>query len=513
MKLVLFAAGVFALFVAGLDHSPVYLAHDEVLNALNAHALATTAHDPNGRLLPLYIHIGGDYWAQPIVTYVTALVLLAFPLSEFAIRLPSVVVGVTSVVLIYAVARRLFERRLLAWIAAMLLATTPAHFLHSRLAVDHLYPVPFVLAWLWCLLAFLEHGRLRVLFAGGLVLGVGFYTYLASVVMMPVYVLLTLVTAVRAGRGGARATGVLLAGFLLPLLLLVPWLLAHPEQFGQQARMYSLYDPSRLNILQGARELASYTSLTARSEAFYDSFNPSILFFSGGSSLINGTRQAGVFLFPVALFLPVGLYHMVTRGLRPAWLILLLGFVSAPLAGSLVAEVAVNRMLVMLPFAVLIATLGVESLLSGGKRSRSVGVAALLVVPLQFAVFHRDYMGEYRVRSSVWFERNIRGALETMLEHDLRAVTPAVHLNLDEVPWVDAYWKFYVIKHGRESLWRRTIVFRGREVEPAGMPEGSLVLANAEGPMTDWLEASNALRRAYVIREPNDHPSFVVFVR
>ena len=32
--------------------------------------------------------------------------------------------------------------------AALLLALTPAHFIHSRFALDYLYPVPFTLAWL-----------------------------------------------------------------------------------------------------------------------------------------------------------------------------------------------------------------------------------------------------------------------------------------------------------------------------------------------------------------------------
>ena len=35
------------VYGAGLDRSPAYLVHDEVVYAINAHAIATTLHDIN----------------------------------------------------------------------------------------------------------------------------------------------------------------------------------------------------------------------------------------------------------------------------------------------------------------------------------------------------------------------------------------------------------------------------------------------------------------------------------
>ena len=52
--------------------------------------------------------------------------------------------------------------------------------------------MPFVLAWLLCLLAFLEHPRSRTLFAATSFLGVGIYSYIASTIMMPFYLAMTL---------------------------------------------------------------------------------------------------------------------------------------------------------------------------------------------------------------------------------------------------------------------------------------------------------------------------------
>ena len=41
-----------------------------------------------------------------------------------------------------------------------------------------------------CLLIYLERRQLKWLFIAGLILGFGFYSYIASVVMMPLYLLL-----------------------------------------------------------------------------------------------------------------------------------------------------------------------------------------------------------------------------------------------------------------------------------------------------------------------------------
>src|SRR5207249_4527654 len=123
---------------------------------------------------------------------------------------------------------------------------TPAHFIMSRLAENYLYPLAFILGWLLCLLpAEGTPGRWR-LFAGGLLLGAGIYTYLGALVMMPVCVLVTCASLLAFGRDdalvGCLATVV---GFGLMLVPLVVWLLAHPDAFGTLAGRYELYDPSR----------------------------------------------------------------------------------------------------------------------------------------------------------------------------------------------------------------------------------------------------------------------------
>ena len=143
-----------AIYAWRLGSAPVYLAHDEVVFALNAQSIAATGRGMEGGWLPLSFHVAGNYWATPVNIYLTALFLKVLPISETSIRLPGVLIGLVDVVLMYFVARRLFGREVLAIVAAVLLTLTPSHMIHSRLGVDHLYPVPFVLGWLLLLLSF-----------------------------------------------------------------------------------------------------------------------------------------------------------------------------------------------------------------------------------------------------------------------------------------------------------------------------------------------------------------------
>jgi 4-amino-4-deoxy-L-arabinose transferase-like glycosyltransferase len=146
------------LYATRLEYAPIYLHHDEVLNAVNAADIAATGRDASGRFFPLYFHVGGNYWATPIVAYTTAVALIVAPLSEVTIRMVSVIVGLIDIVLVFAIARSMFRRSSAAAVAAVLLALTPAHFIHSRVAFDQIYQVVFVLAWLWCLARFFETG-------------------------------------------------------------------------------------------------------------------------------------------------------------------------------------------------------------------------------------------------------------------------------------------------------------------------------------------------------------------
>jgi len=579
---VVLLAAAAVLYARRLGDAPVYMSPDEVIIAVDAHAVATTGRDVHGAAMPLYfkIQMSGEErqgWFMPVIFYATAIVLKVLPLSEMSARLSSVFVGLTDIVLVFFVVRRLYRRDWLALASAGMLALTPAHFILSRYALDYLYPAPFLLGWLLCVLTYLETGRLRTLFVATLLLGAGFYSYIAAVLMAPAYLLFTAALLFHA-RKPARHYAVAAAGFALPLLMLVPWLVAHPTAFADTAGRYELYDTGHMDALQGLRSFLSYNNIEERAGIYWSFLNPSFLFFTGDAQMPFSTRAVGVFLLPAAVLMVAGFCAAIRRP-TPAHLVILLGFVTAPLAAVLVPEnSAIIRAAAMLPFGVLLAAMGVEALWTApapgrvrnvlmpagiavlvaglayggwsliGHRhltsstgpviaaglalcviafasdaasiAKIVAVCLLAAMPLQFAGFSRDYFTDYRRRSSTWLGGNLRGALVDLMDRETRDSAPFIYFARLRSTAGDADTR----NRWLQTYWtfyltkhgRGDLLSRTRAFDASSVgavPRRSLILGNIGDPTIDRLVAAGELRRVATIADEDGARFYTILQR
>ena len=317
-------------------------------------------------------------WWQPVLIYLIAAVLRFAPLSEWSVRLPIATLAILNVALMFAVARRLFSNIWYPVLAASMLALTPAHLIFGRMATDYFCPIPFALVWLLCLLRCVQTDRAWLPAATGLVLGVGLYSYIASWMVMPFYL------AVTHGmlwlfRKPLRAHVELAIGFAVPLLALIPWIWLHPDMPRDTFRAYAVN--TSLN-------------LTERVALYWDYFNPSYLFFSGGSDLMWATRRAGIFVLAAAVLLPCGIWSIRRRNASPIRAVLLVGFFFAPvpimLALPEAPRYATARDLLAVPFGVLISVAGVEWLVAERDVTRAGAVRHELIGRVGPAVAPRN---------------------------------------------------------------------------------------------------------------------------
>ena len=485
------------VYGAGLDRSPAYLVHDEVVYAINAHAIATTLRDINGQFLPLSFHVAGGFFATPVNIYVTALFLKFLPLSEVTTRVPSVVIGLLNIALLFGIAKRLFTESWLAVLAAAVFALTPAHFIHSRLGTDHEYAVTAVLAWALCVVGHDLLSTRRLMLAGA-ILGAGVYTYLGALITMPVCVAITWAALWRKGERSAAPFAAVAGGFALMLVPFLAWHLSHPSQYLDQMKMYSL----------GETQSTQPIGLGDRVAAYWDYFKPSFRFFAGDTGLINGTRYTGVFLLPLLVLLPVGLATLSGRLQSPSILLVALCLLTAPLAAAVVGEpYRINRALMMLPFVALVAGMGVEALWAARARWCRVAVVLLLILmPLQFAGFYRDYFGDDRLRSAKWLEYNIGGGMEELIRQQPSSGTVPVYI-ADTLQWAAYYWQFYQAKHGRPDLASRTTFVDLKTINVISVPVGGVVLCRVAD---EAALLAAGLTRVAAIPEPDGVPWFAV---
>ncbi len=406
--------GLAFLFYYRLGDSPIYLAHDEVMFGVAAHEIGWHGHDVDGNRMPMFMRMNGVYWNMPVHVYLTAAFVRALGTNETAIRASSATASLLAVFLLYVFGRRTFGHRGFAMLAAAAMATAPAFFIDSRLSTDHHYPVVAIGLWLICLARFADDtDRTLWLALSALSLGAGLYTYGASILLMPIYVVLTVLLLWRLQVRRVSAYVTLGATFALASVPFLYFLATHPGYVRDVANMYKVYDANRFTALQGARELGSWTSLGARADVYFSYFNPSMLFFSGAGSLVQSTRQAGFFLAPFLVLLPAAIVYVLRRDADwYAWLALL-AFFASPLAAAIVDERgAVQRVMALAPFAAILVAYFVRQASRDARGWLRAGVWVLVaLLPISFLRFDADYLGDYRRRSSFYFEQNVRGAL------------------------------------------------------------------------------------------------------
>ena len=167
---------------------PTELTYDEVDLYNSARSIATTGHDVDGKLLPFfYSNITRNPPAYAVGGYISTLVFGKTPL---ALRLPAVVFGLSTIVLLYGVTLCLTKRRDLALIAALLAATQPIFVQFSRIAWEPAAELPALLGGLYALLRAYRKAydsqpepaqlSFRLLALGAVLLALTCYTYMAG---------------------------------------------------------------------------------------------------------------------------------------------------------------------------------------------------------------------------------------------------------------------------------------------------------------------------------------------
>ncbi len=394
---ILLMLGAAALYLPHLQNAPLYASHDEIVYSLQAHALATTGRDLSGSFLPMFIEYPAEFgrptWNTPLLIYAIAATLKVLPFSEFAIRLPMVIVAILDVLLIYFVARIIFETEWLAVAAAALLALTPAHFMHSRQAIDFQLSLPFILGWLLCVALYIRTGGPRQLFAAGALLGVSLLGYVAAYVFVPLLAFATILVLGRK-RDAISRYAVFVGGIVAPLVLTLPWLLRSPLPFRDVAAHYFVLSgspSSQSGLFDLVRDFASSSRVREIPPLYASFFDPQFLFINGPLRL-RATQLVGVFLVGLAGALVVGLVLAVRRR-SPEDLLLLAGLLTGPLVASLGGEAqTIWRTLQLAPFGVLLAVAGLRFTSAVDTRNSRLAIVTMLATAIALASWYHDFL-------------------------------------------------------------------------------------------------------------------------
>ena len=171
--------------------NPAGMHVDEAGMAYDAYNLAHFGTDRYQNPFPVYL-INFDAGQSALYAYLAALFIKIFGFSMTAVRLPALLSGVLVYVFGYLIVKEMWDRRT-AVLTALFIAICPYFIMASRWGLDcNLLLGFFTMSVYWLMLA-VKKEKTGLFIAAGISLGLTLYTYALTFLILPLFLLFTLI--------------------------------------------------------------------------------------------------------------------------------------------------------------------------------------------------------------------------------------------------------------------------------------------------------------------------------
>ena len=342
------AALVYALAIGiGITRYPVYFFTDEAAHAnFAANFFRDGWRNYYGEFLPTYFTASG--WVNGTSVYLQMIPYLLFGKSVLVSRLVSAAVTLLGALALALLLRKTYQLRH-AWVAPLVLATTPAWYLHARTAFEYMLVGAFYAIFLWLYNGYRDgddDALSWAMLAGALT----FYTHGLGQVLMGATGLAFFLIDLPYHFAPSRR-GKVLRAMLVAILLFLPYIrytMAHPaETTDQLARRGSYWVNTNLTT---AQKLGQWAAEYWKGISLLYWFNP-----QPGDLTRHVMKGYGHGLLATAPFALYGLIKTLRTLALPRSRLALVAFLAAPLPSS-IAAIGMPRMVwFAVPLAIFIS--------------------------------------------------------------------------------------------------------------------------------------------------------------
>lgn len=332
-----------------LGSNPPSLDWDEASLGYNAYSILKTGADEYGNKFPLSIRSFDDY-KPPLYVYLAVPSIAAFDLTEFAVRLPSAVVGVLGVIITYFLVLELFiirkDKEILALLSAFFMAISPWHLQFSRAAFEGNIGLTFLLTGILFFLKGFKNQRL--FFLSGISFVLSMYSYHSFRLIVPILVFFGIILFFRQmwqKKLFFLLSLVLMGVFILPIFqsvlstqgtgarLSMVSVFASPQVLDKSINRLS-YDQDNNEILGNIFHNRRITYVLVIAKGYLDHFNPDFLFLHGDGGRQHHAVDVGMLYLWELPFILAGFVLFWQKLDRRVLLFFLLFFLS-PIASAI----------------------------------------------------------------------------------------------------------------------------------------------------------------------------------
>lgn len=385
---------------------PASLYTDEVSQGYNAFSLLKTQKDEYGTFLPVSLRSFGD-WKPPMQTYLMVPAISIFGLNEFAVRLPSAILGIGSIVLAYAICKELFETKVkekIALLTAFLLAISPWHVLQSRSAMLVIVALFFLEAGIYAFLKGRQKKGYLILSASMFIASI--YSYYGSRVVVPLVILLLVFVYRKYMVARKTEVGIaIVVSFVLMLPLFFGFFHDQNILLGRAKTVSIFYDKG---VSARQWELISQDGISADTKItlffhnkyllygkevfkrFVSHLDLKFLFFEGDKANPFQISAMGVLYIQEAVYLLIGLIYLKRAKEKGTYVVLGWICISIIPAAFTFLTPSSNRIFNMIVPLMIISSVGIVYILKSKYRRIFSGVMVVTYI-ISFHVFLHQY--------------------------------------------------------------------------------------------------------------------------
>lgn len=416
----------FALRFYQLGQTPPSLNLDEVAIGYNAYSILQTGMDEYGTRFPIAFRSHDDYKA-PFYIYLTTLPIALLGLTEFAVRLPSALIGTLTIPLTYLLTQQLFSTKskishssyfsYLPHLSAFLLAISPWHLQFSRAAFETNVAVFFVVLGIWTYLKGIDQPKYW--FVTAISFAASIYTYHSNKLFIPAISLILAYHAFSTIKRHLKLTSLVFVTFTLIVAPLIPFMLSPEGQLRFKGTNVfntpTLVDTNQEQLLDQWRQGREYQAKLFHSpylaglqvvlKGYFSHFSYDFLFHGESGPPKNHTTNVGLLYLWELPFIIIGLYALYHRQI-PHRSILIAWLLLAPIASALTWDVpSSTRTTILLPTFQILTALGILNTLSNLKpTTQKIFTTTLSLIMLFFLghYLHNYYHVSPKIHSDAW---------------------------------------------------------------------------------------------------------------
>ncbi len=325
---------VLALFlrIYRLAEIPPSLSWDEASIGYDAWSVTLDGQDQWGRSLPFIFKSFGEF-KYPFHIYATALSIKLLGLSDFAVRLPSVFMGVVNILLLFFLVKKITRSEMAAILSSVFLAISPWSIQFSRVN----WETNFALFFFFLGLLFFVYRDQKpwFLITAFLFFGLDLYTYNAPKVFIPLFVAGLLMINIKdfLKQKFIFSSALFIFGLFLILTLVNPELSGR-MRFQQVSFDESSIQGAKIYAMTKNRNLGKFELIGKK---YISHFSPQFLFLSGDKNPRHSTQLVGQLYWFDLILIPVGLI-MLLKDRNKLHILILLWFFLSPVPASIAKE-------------------------------------------------------------------------------------------------------------------------------------------------------------------------------